>query len=85
MERWTFLIIADAGGAPSQIRVILRAGEDEVAWPKAQLTLDGREVPVDAAPHDYEAPEWKATQLFIAGGGTQHGWDELKDRLRPEA
>ena len=36
MERWTFLIIADTGGAPIQIRILLRTGDDEIAWPRAQ-------------------------------------------------
>jgi hypothetical protein len=42
-------------------------------------------VPLDDAPVDYEAPEWKASQLFTAGGGTQDQWEALKDRLRAEA
>ena len=49
MERWTFLILADPAGEPIQIRVFLRAGEDEARWPVAQIRVDGSEVPVDAA------------------------------------
>ena len=85
MERWTFHMIAGPDGREHQIRLTLRAGDDPEAYPRLQVGVDGVEVPVDDAAVDYEAPEWKATQLFIAGGGTQHGWDELKDRLRSEA
>ena len=85
MERWTFLVIADEAGEPAQLRVLLRAGADESAWPRAQVALDGTEVPVDDAPKDYEAPEWKALQLFTSGGGTEAAWEALKDRLRAQA
>jgi hypothetical protein len=54
---WTFLI--SDGTAPRRRSAVLRAGDDESAGP-GQITLDGREVEVDTAAHDYEAPEWKA-------------------------
>jgi hypothetical protein len=84
MERWTFLIIADEGGAPSQVRVVLRAGEDESAWPAAQLSVDGADVALDAAAHDYEAPEWKVVQILDAlmGGGAEVRLGQVKDALR---
>lgn len=87
MERWTFLIIADDGGAPSQIRIVLRAGEEEVAWPRAQISVDGREVDVDQVGHDYEAPEWKAVQILDAGmgGGAELRMQQIKDELRSRA
>lgn len=86
MERWTFLILADApGGTPDGIRMILRAGEDETRWPRLQVLLDGTEVPVDDRPHDYEAPEWKAQQLASAGGMPDRRWEALKDVLRDRA
>jgi hypothetical protein len=84
MERWTFHMIADGDGRESQIRMILRAGDDPEAYPKLQVRMDGGEVPLDAAEIDYEAPEWKAVKLFTAGGGSQQRWDDLKDRLRAE-
>lgn len=85
MERWTFLILADPAGEPIQIRVFLRAGEDQTRWPVAQIGVDGSEVPVDEADKDFEAPEWKALEIFRANGGTEGGWDALKNRLRREA
>ena len=87
MERWTFLIIADATGSPSQIRIVLRAGEDEAAWPRTQITVDGREVEGDAAAHDYEAPEWKAVQILdgVMGGGAEARLLQIKDGLRSVA
>ena len=87
MERWTFLIIADTGGAPIQIRILLRTGDDEIAWPRAQLALDGTEVPVDEVQHDYEAPEWKAVQLLDGGmgGGAEGRIQQVKDGLRSRA
>ncbi len=85
MERWTFLILADAEGEPNQIRVYLRAGDDESRWPVAQVTVDGAEVPVDDAAKDYEAPEWKALEIFRANGGTEERWEALKSRLRSDA
>ena len=85
MERWTFNMIAGPDGTEAQVRMILRAGDDPAAYPTLQVSLDGLEVAVDDAAVDYEAPEWKATQLFVAGGGNQALWDELKDRLRAEA
>ena len=87
MERWTYLILADAGGSPSEIRVILRAGDDETAWPAAQVAVGGGEVAVDAAAHDYEAPEWKAVQILDGGmgGGGEARLQQLKDGLRQKA
>lgn len=82
MERWTFHMIAGPDGREAQVRMILRAGDDPSAYPTLQVGLDGSEVPVDEAAVDYEAPEWKAVQLFTAGGGTQARWDDLKDQLR---
>jgi len=82
MERWTFHMIAGADGRETQIRMILRAGDDPEAYPTLQVGLDGDEVPVDAVGVDYEAPEWKAVQLFTAGGGSQGRWEDLKDQLR---
>jgi hypothetical protein len=84
MDRWTFLILADEQGDASQIRMFLRAGEDPAAWPVLQVRVDGSEVGVDDVAKDYEAPEWKALQLFTDGGGTEAGWDGLKARLRAE-
>lgn len=85
MERWTFNMIAGADGKESQIRMILRAGDDAAAYPTLQVGVDGVEVPVDDAPVDYEAPEWKAVQIFSAGGGSADLWDDLKDKLRANA
>ena len=85
MERWTFLILADPAGEPIQIRVFLRAGDDEARWPVAQIGVGGAEVPVDEAAKDYEAPEWKALEILRANGGTEASWEGLKNRLRSEA
>jgi hypothetical protein len=85
MERWTFLILADDGGEPSQIRMFLRAGDDADAWPSLQVALDGSEVPLDQVQKDYEAPEWKALEIFLAGGASEERWEALKDRLREAA
>lgn len=85
MERWTYLILADPTGEPTQIRVFLRAGDDESRWPVAQVAVDGSEVAVDAAEKDYEAPEWKALDILRAHGGTDERWEALKTRLRTEA
>ncbi|HEY5153358.1 MAG TPA: hypothetical protein VIJ47_01400 [Acidimicrobiales bacterium] len=84
MERWTFLMIAGPDGATAQIRVFLRAGDDPAAWPAAQLGLDGTEVAVDDVAHDYEAPEWKATQELDAGmgGGGAARLEQVKAGLR---
>lgn len=81
-ERWTFLVIAAPDGAPLALRVVLRAGSAEEAWPRLQVMLDGTVVPVDDVEKDYEAPEWKALELFLEGGGTAQQWSSLKDRLR---
>jgi hypothetical protein len=85
MERWTFLILADPAGEPIQIRVFLRAGEDEARWPVAQIGVDGSDVPVDRVVKDYEAQEWKALEIFRANGGTEDRWEAVKNRLRTEA
>jgi hypothetical protein len=85
MERWTFLILADSTGQPSQIRVFLRAGDDVSRWPVTQVTVDGTEVPVDETQKDYEAPEWKALEIFLSHGGTEERWEALKGRLRAAA
>lgn len=85
MERWTFLILADDQGEASQIRMFLRSGDDPDAWPCLQVALDGTEVAVDTAEKDYEAPEWKALELFTQGGGSAQRWEELKDKLRAQA
>lgn len=82
MERWTFLILAAADGSPSQIRIHLRDGDDPARWPALQVRVDGSEVPVDDVAKDYEAPEWKARQIFAAGGGSDERWEQLKERLR---
>jgi hypothetical protein len=82
MEKWTFLVMAADDGSPDGLRIIFRNGADEAAWPRLQVAADGREVPLDDRPHDYEAPEWKAQQLF---GGSSGQWDALKERLRAEA
>ena len=84
MERWTFNMIAGDDGKEKQVRMILRAGDDPAAYPTLQVGLDGAEVPLDGAAVDYEAPEWKAVQLFVAGGATQERWDDLKDQLRDQ-
>jgi hypothetical protein len=75
-------MIAGVDGREAQVRIILRTGDDPGAYPCLQVRLDGYEVPVDASPVDYEAPEWKALQLFTAAGGTQERWEELKSSLR---
>jgi len=83
MDRWWFRMIAGPDGSEAQIRVILRTGEDETSFPAIQVCLDGSEVPVDDAPVDYEAPEWKAKQLYAAGGGGgDAAWADLLDRVR---
>jgi len=82
MERWTFNMIAGPDGREAQVRMILRAGDDPSAYPVLQVGLDGDEVDLDDAPVDYEAPEWKAKQLFAAGGGGEDRWEDLKDQLR---
>jgi hypothetical protein len=82
MERWWFHMIAGADGREAQVRMVLRAGDDPAAYPCLQVRLDGVEVPVDASPVDYEAPEWKAQQLFTAHGGSPGRWEELKGSLR---
>jgi len=82
MERWTFLILSDDTGAPVQLRVFLRAGDDPSRWPVEQLRVDGTPVPVDDTEKDYEAPEWKAQQIFREHGGTDADWDAIKRRLR---
>jgi hypothetical protein len=84
MERWTFHMIAGPDGREAQIRMFLRAGEDPAAYPRLQVRLDGQLVPVDDAPVDYEAPEWKAVQLFTGAGATNERWDQLKDSLRAQ-
>jgi hypothetical protein len=81
MERWTFLVIAAPDGSPAQLRVLLRDGDDPAAWPAAQVGLDGSDVPVDEAAHDYEAPEWQAVQLLEAVGGATR-LDRVKESLR---
>lgn len=86
MERWWFHMVAGPDGKEAQVRLILRTGDDESSFPTLQVDLDGTEVPVDDAPVDYEAPEWKAKQLFAAGGGGgDDAWEALKDRLRAQA
>jgi hypothetical protein len=84
MERWTYLIIAGADGAPTQVRATLRAGADPTGWPTRQIRVDGTTVRVDAAVHDYEAPEWKVAQILDAGmgGGGAARLDALKHELR---
>lgn len=79
MERWWFHMVAGPDGSEAQIRLILRLGDDPSAFPTIQVTVDGTEVPVDDAPVDYEAPEWKAKQLFTPG---DDAWEALKDRVR---
>jgi hypothetical protein len=82
MEKWTFLILAADDGSPNGLRITLRAGDDEAAWPRLQVAADGAEVAVDQRPHDYEAPEWKAQQLF---GGSDAQWEDVKEKLRAKA
>jgi hypothetical protein len=82
MEKWTFLILADDDGNPNGLRITLRAGDDEAAWPRLQIGPDGGAVPTDDRPHDYEAPEWKAQQLY---GGSAAQWEAIKEKLRAEA
>jgi 2-polyprenyl-6-methoxyphenol hydroxylase-like FAD-dependent oxidoreductase len=84
MERWTFHMIAGADGAESQVRITLRAGSDPSTYPRLQVGLNGVEVALDAAPVDYEAPEWKALQLFTAAGSSADRWEELKGKLRAQ-
>lgn len=83
MDRWWFHMIAGPDGSEAQVRVVLRRGDDESAFPALQVGLDGEEVPVDDSPVDYEAPEWKVAQLLEAGGGGgQATIDALKERLQ---
>jgi hypothetical protein len=84
MERWTFHMIAGPDGREAQVRMTLRAGDDPATHPRLQVRMDGWQVPVDGSPVDYEAPEWKALQLFKAGGGNERRWEELKDSLRAQ-
>ena len=84
MERWTFHMIAGPDGREAQVRMFLRAGDDPDAYPRLQARMDGVEVPVDNAPVDYEAPEWKVVQLLTAAGASSERWDELKDALRAQ-
>ena len=84
MERWTFHMIAGPDGREQQVRITLRAGADPAAYPRLQARLDGVEVPLDGAPVDYEAPEWKVQQLVTQAGGTPEAWEVLKDRLRAQ-
>jgi len=81
MERWSFLVLAGEDGSAIGFRVVLRAGDDESKWPRAQCDLAGTEVPVDDSPHDYEAPEWKAQQIFNGG---EARWEALKEKLREQ-
>jgi hypothetical protein len=85
MERWTFHMIAGPDGREAQVRMFLRAGDDPGRYPRLQVRLDGVEVPLDNAPVDYEAPEWKAVQLFTAAGANSDRWEQLKDILRARA
>lgn len=82
MERWWFHMIAGPDGSEAAVRMILRTGDDESAYPTLQVQLDGTEVPVDGAAVDYEAPEWKAKQLFGPG---EDAFEALKERLRQQA
>jgi hypothetical protein len=82
MDRWTFLILAGDDGAPVQMRIFLRAGDDPSRWPVVQLRVDGTPVPVDDVAKDYEAPEWKALEIFRNHGGTDADWDAIKRSLR---
>lgn len=82
MERWSFLVLASGDGSPKGFRVVLRAGDDETRWPRMQIGLDGTEQPLDDEQHDYEAPEWKAKQIFAGGESV---WESLKDKLRAQA
>jgi hypothetical protein len=75
-------MITGPDGREHQVRLVLRSGDDPEVFPAAQLRLDGVEVPVDDAPVGYEAPEWKAVQLLVAGGGSEDQWEAVKDRLR---
>ena len=84
MERWTFNMIAGEDGKEKQVRMILRAGDDPAAYPTLQVGMDGVEVALDDAAVDYEAPEWKAVQLFSAGGGSADLWEDLKEKLRAQ-
>lgn len=87
MERWTFLMIAGPDGSTHQIRILLRAGDDPTAWPALQIAMDGTEVPLDEVAHDYEAPEWKATQELDAGmgAGAAARIVQVKETLRDRA
>jgi len=82
VERWTFLVLAGPEGGASGLRITLRAGDDEAAWPQLQVTVDGTEVPVDDQPRDFEAPEWKAKEIMGKGGCTEVRWEALKEKLR---
>lgn len=62
--------------------MILRAGDEPSAYPVLQVALDGTQVPVDDVEKDFEAPEWKAIEIFTGGGGSEVRWEELKDELR---
>jgi hypothetical protein len=84
MERWTFLILSAEDGSPEQIRMIMKSGDDPAGWPRAQVAVDGTEVEVDEVEKDYEAPEWKAIEIFETGGGDRTRWEELKHSLRAE-
>lgn len=81
-DRWTFLILAGEDGAPVQMRIFLRAGDDPGRWPVAQIRVDGTAVPVDEVEKDYEAPEWKALEILRTHGGTDADWEAIKRSLR---
>jgi hypothetical protein len=82
MERWWFHMIAGADGTEQQVRIVLRSGDDEAAFPTAQVMVDGTEVAPDDSPVDYEAPEWKAKQIVADG---EQVVEAVKERLRSEA
>ena len=80
-EKWNFLMIAGDDGAEAQVRFHLESrGSGAIA--ELQVTMAGDEIPVDDAPIDYEAPEWKAKKLMAAAGIDEAGFEALKSDLR---
>ncbi len=80
-DRWNYLMIAGDGGAEAQVRIKLEdLGSGATAT--VQLAVDGSEVPVDDAPVDYEAPEWKAKKILAGGGIDDARFEAIKRDVR---
>jgi hypothetical protein len=83
-ERWTYTVISDEpGGTAIELRVSLE-NRDIDKKATIQVAVSGDQVDVDDKPRDYEAPEWKATQILDEGGvaDTATYLEALKEHLR---